>query len=197
MWDRFFSGELLWFTLPALVGTGLFAVKLVLMLIGGDHHGGADGHDGALDHHGGDPHDGSDGDLRLLSVQGVLGFLMGFGWAGLLVLTSTRFELIVALAAAMVAGVGVMYALAVLMRALRRLQSSGNVTPQAAIGAEGTVYVTVPGDGRTTGQVTVIVDQKQRTYYAVSAAAGNALARNARVRVVGIDGDNRLRVEPA
>lgn len=199
MWNQFFSGELLWFSLPATVGTALFALKLVLMLVGGEHHDALSGHDVSLDHapdlHDHPGADSADTDLKLLSIQGVLGFLMGFGWAGLLVLNLTRAQLVVALAAALVAGVAVMYAMAVAMRSLARLQASGNVTPRAAIGAEGTVYVTIPADGRHTGQVTVVIDQKQRTYNAV-AAADHELARNARVRVVGIEGDSTLRVEP-
>lgn len=200
MLDQFFSGEYLWFSIPAVAGTALFALKLVLMLTRGDHHGGLDGHDVSLDHvdhPGGDLHHGGDGDLKLLSVQGVLGFFMGFGWAGLLVLTSTRAQLIVAVAAALAVGVAVMYLMAVTMRGLSRLQSSGNVNAKGAIGAEGTVYVTVPGDGSGSGQVTVVIDQKQRIYNAVSTGGGDGkeLGRDARVRVVGIDGDNRLRVE--
>lgn len=190
MWDQLFSGTTAWFGVPAVVGTVLFAVKLALMFTGGDHHGSADGHDAGADA------GGHDADLKLLSIQGVLGFLMGFGWTGLLVLTSTKAELIVALAAALAAGVAVMYGLAKAMRAMMRLQISGNVSPQAAVGAEGVVYVTVPAGGRAGGQVTVVIDQKQRTYAAVS-GTGRELARNTRVRVVAVEGRGTLRVEPA
>jgi membrane protein implicated in regulation of membrane protease activity len=190
MWDLLFTGQAAWFSIPALVGTGLFLLKLVLMLAGGDHDGGLDGHDaghGGLDH--------GDADVQYLSVQGVLAFLMGFGWAGLLVLSSTSSQLIVALAAALVVGSLSMYGMARAMGAMMKLQASGNVEAKSAVGATGTVYVGIPGENRGMGQVTVVIDQKQRTYNAVT--AGGELPRDASVRVVGIQGQNTLMVEAA
>lgn len=188
MWDVFFSGAAIWFTVPALVGTGLFLVRLILMLAGGDH-----GHDIGVDGH--DFSNGNDADLHILSVQGVLAFLMGFGWVGLLVLSSTSAELILAGAAGLVAGGAAMYGLAKALAGLKRLQSSGTVDAHAAIGSEATVYVTIPEAGKGTGQVILVVGQKQRTYNAVS--SGPALTRNARVRVLAVQGQNTLAVEPA
>jgi membrane protein implicated in regulation of membrane protease activity len=194
MWDLLFTGQAVWFSVPALVGTGLFLLKFVLMLAGGDHHGGFDAHDADGLDHGADGHDG-DADLKLLSVQGVLAFLMGFGWTGLLVLSSTRAQLIVALAVALAVGTAAMYAMARAMAAMMKLQASGNVDVKAAVGTMGTVYVGIPGDGRGMGQVTLVIGDKQRTYNAVS--SGGELVRNAKVRVVGIQGQNTLSVEPA
>lgn len=188
MWDVFFSGAAVWFTIPALVGTGLFIVKLALMLSGGEH-----GHDGSADGH--DLGGGHDADLHVLTVQGVLAFLMAFGWVGLLVLSSTSDQLILAAAAGLAAGGFAMYMMAKAMAGLKRLQSSGTVHVQAAIGSEATVYVTIPEAGKGAGQVVLIIDQKQRTYNAVS--SGPALARNAKVRVLAVQGQNTLAVEPA
>jgi len=183
MWDLLFTGNAMWFSVPALFGTGLFALRLVLMLAGGHH--GLDGHDA------GDAHDG---DPQLLSIQGVLAFLMGFGWTGLVVLSSTPAQLIVALAAALVVGTISMYVMARLMTALMKLQTSGNVDTRSAVGAPATVYVTIPGQGKGMGQVTIILDQKQRTFDAVS--TGDELARNARVRVIEVRGQSTLVVAP-
>lgn len=188
MWDVFFSGAAIWFTIPALVGTGLFLLKLILMLAGGDH-----GHDAGVDGH--DFGGGHDADLHILSVQGVLAFLMGFGWVGLLVLSSTSAELILAGAAGLIAGGAAMYGMAKAMAGLKRLQSSGTVDVRAAIGSEATVYVTIPEAGKGAGQVMLVVGQKQRIYNAVS--SGPALARNAKVRVLTVQGHNTLAVEPA
>lgn len=202
MWDLLFTGHAVWFSIPALLGTGLFLLKFVLMLAGGDGHGGLDSHDAfdahdALEAHdaeGMDHADHGDVDLKLLSVQGVLAFLMGFGWTGLLVLSSTPSQLIVALAAAMVVGTACMYGMAKAMSAMMKLQTSGNVDAKSAVGTVGTVYVGIPGASKGSGQVTVVIDQKQRTYNAVT--AGDDLGRNARVRVIGIQGQNTLMVEP-
>lgn len=200
MWSLLFTGHAAWFSIPALLGTGLFLLKFVLMLAGGDGHDAMDAHDAldahdGFDGHGGGSVDHGDADLKLLSVQGVLAFLMGFGWVGLLVVSSTRTQLVVALAAAVAAGSVCMYAMARVMSAMKRLQSSGNVSAKSAVGGFGTVYVGVPAGGEGTGQVTVVIDQKQRTYNAVT--AGDKIARDARVRVIGVQGQNTLMVEPA
>lgn len=200
MWDLLFTGHAVWFSIPALVGTGLFLLKFVLMLAGGDAHDAADAHDALDVHDGFDAHDAANSahdaaDLKLISVQGVLAFLMGFGWTGLLVVSSTRTQLVIALAAAAAAGSVCMYLMARVMAAMRNLQASGNVTAKQAVGTIGTVYVGVPGDGKGSGQVTVVIDQKQRTYNAVT--AGDGLSRDTRVRVIGVQGQNTLMVEPA
>ena len=80
MLDALFSSPAIWFTVPALFGTGLFALKLLLMIVGSSLD--TDLGDGHADFHG-DHHSDADAGVRLLSVQGVLAFLMGFGWAGL------------------------------------------------------------------------------------------------------------------
>lgn len=192
MWDVLLSGSAAWFSVPALAGTALFVLKLILMTMGGDHGHGLEGHDTASLDHGVETHDGID--LKLLSVQGVLAFLMAFGWSGLIVLSSTRAQLIVAIAVGLVAGLLAMYVMARLMASLIRLQASGTIDPQAAVGSEGTVYVSIPEGGKGMGQVTLVIDQKQRLYYAVS--AGPALGRNTRVRVLAVQDKNTLSVEP-
>jgi membrane protein implicated in regulation of membrane protease activity len=192
MWDALFQGNAVWFSVPALAGTGLFLLKLALMLMG--HHGG----DGSFDVHDGDvghAHDGSDSAFKLLTVQGILGFMMGFGWAGLGVLGGTDWKLPVVFAVAIAAGVATMYLMGMVMASMMQLQVSGNINISSAVGVEGTVYTSIPAANAGNGQVTIVVDERQRTYNAVT--AGEELPRNARVRVVGVTGQNTLSVIPA
>src|SRR5690606_2986536 len=63
--------DTIWFTAPALLGTAVFAIKLLFMLVGA---GGDIDIDIDLDH--GDPTDA----FKVLSIQSVAAFLMGFGW---------------------------------------------------------------------------------------------------------------------
>ena len=80
MLDVFFNGVAIWFGVPALSGTALFTVKLALLAMGADHS--VEAHD--LPHDpGGDPHSDSAGAFKLLSIQGIVAFIMGFGWGGL------------------------------------------------------------------------------------------------------------------
>ncbi|MCC6320777.1 MAG: NfeD family protein [Phycisphaerales bacterium] len=193
MWDALFESPAIWFTVPALVGTGLFGLKLLLMLMGssldtdfGDAHG-AD--------FSGDHHSAADAGFKLLSIQGVLAFLMGFGWAGLAALSGTKWSMPLISGVAVAGGLAMMYFMAILMASVFKLQASGNIAIEAAVGAEGMVYVTIPAGSKGQGQVSLVVDDRQRIYSAVS--EGEELPRNARIRVVGVSGQNTLRVIPA
>ena len=192
MWDALFTSPAIWFTVPALVGTGLFALKLLLMLVGSDLDTDVgDVHTGDFADH----HSAADAGVKLLSVQGVLAFCMGFGWAGLTAINATKWSMPMVSAAAVGGGLAMTYLMAILMASVFKLQASGNIPIDAAIGAEGTVYVTVPADSKGQGQVTIVVNDRQRIYTAVS--LGQELPRNARVRVIGVQGQSALQVVPA
>jgi hypothetical protein len=192
MLDMLFTGQAVWFAAPALLGTALFVVKLVLMSLGAGHLGTDLHHDGLSDAH---SHDGTDDAFKVLSIQGVLAFLMGFGWAGLAALHGTDWSTPLVLAAAAAAGTAMMYLMATLMHSLLKLQASGNIDIRRAVGAEGEVYVTVPGKAGGSGQVSLVVDGRQRIYNAVT--SGDALPSRSRAIVVGVNGDNTVSVEPA
>ena len=84
MWTTFFEGPVLWFSVPAALGTGLFLIRLVFMSLGGDHaadvgtHGDVIAGNDAM-HMDGD----STSQLEFFSIQSFFAFLMGFGWGGL------------------------------------------------------------------------------------------------------------------
>jgi hypothetical protein len=83
MSDLFFGNNATWFTVPALIGTLFFVVRLGLMLVGGgdwDVDADVDADiDGDID---GD-FDDSDHAFKVLSIQSITAFMMGFGWGGL------------------------------------------------------------------------------------------------------------------
>jgi hypothetical protein len=82
------------------------------------------------------------------------------------------------------------YLTAGIMRAVMSLQSSGNIALDAAQGAGGVVYVRVPQAGGGRGQVTLVIDGRQRIVNAVSAA--DELPTGTRVRVVAVNPDNTV-----
>lgn len=188
MQDLFFSGPAVWFTVPALFGTGFFVIRLVLLLAGasgfdlGDHDA---GHGVPGDHHS----DAGDA-FKILSLQAVTAFTMGFGWAGLGALRGTAWSMPSVVAVAIAGGIGMVWLLAVILRGMSDLQASGNVSIRSAIGGSGVVYANVPGESRGQGQVTVVIDQRQRTFNAVT--PGPDLPSQSRVNVVGVNSDNSL-----
>lgn len=193
MFELFFKDDAIWFGVPALLGTGLFAIKLALLMLGADHGVDSGAHVG--DTHTGDTHDNSSGAFKLLSVQGVVAFAMGFGWAGLAALYFTEWHLFGVVMSAIAGGLISAWLLLFAMRAMFELQSSGNIAIESCVGLQGTVYVSVPAQGAGRGQVQLVVDGRQRIYNAVT--AGGDLPSGTRVSVTGANNDNTITVSTA
>lgn len=206
MFASLFEGPAAWFTLCGLLGTGMFVMRLSMAAIGG--HGGhvgdalSGGHDfgdaggGHVGHDGSNPHadakDQSTQTFSLISLQSIVGFLMGFGWGGIAGLKGFGWPWWQAALAGVVCGAFMVYLLAITLRAVYSLASSGNVEMWQAVGSEGEVYSNVPPAGSGMGKVKLVVSSRLRTLNAV--AAGEPLDTKTRVRVVKINQDNTVTV---
>lgn len=139
MAELFFSGNALWFTVPALAGTFFFVARLLLMLVagGGDLH--LD-HDVAMDV----DHPDSSSAFKLFSVQAISAFMMGFGWGGLGAYRGWGFPALLSAPVGIAMGGGLMWLLAKLLTWIMRMQSSGTLEMGSALYEEGTVYIAVP-----------------------------------------------------
>jgi hypothetical protein len=193
----------IWFGVPALVGTAFFTLRLIATLVGG-----ADGDAGidmdvdvdvadadAVGESGGDADDSSEA-FKVLSVQTIATFLMGFGWGGLGAFRGGGWPLPISFAFALACGVGMVWLLGKLLRFVYGLQSSGTVPLYQALESEGTVYTLIPAANAGAGQVRVVIGDRERYYNAVT--DGRALERDTRIRVVEInDDDNRVKVVEA
>ncbi len=179
MSELFFSGDAVWFSVPALAGSLLFVLKAIALMIGGDSDFDVDVDD-------------SGHAFQILSVQSIAAFAMGFGWAGLAALKGSEWSLPVAFVTAVVAGAIMIWILGMMLRGMHSLRASGNISIQRAQGCEGTVYVGVPANGGGKGQVRVIIGDHQRLYRAVT--EGAEIPRNSRVKVVQVNGDNTVTV---
>ena len=96
-----------------------------------------------------------------------------------------------ALLGATLAGLASMWAIAQAFLLMTRLQTSGNVDLNNAIGADGEVYLTIPADGA--GQVRAAVQGGLRIYDARS-VSGEEIKTGERVRVGAVVGSNTLMV---
>ena len=200
MYDLFFDNGAAWFSVPAFIGTAFFLLRIVFLLAGAGHGGGVDfhadaGHIGHVGHGGGggDAHSDSGHDFQVLSVQSIAAFMMGFGWGALGAMRGLGWQAPRTIVLGCAAGAGMVYLLAILLKGMADLQSSGTVSIAGAMGREGDVYVTVPGAGR--GQVRVNIGDRQRIYNAVS--GGEELPTGTRVRVTKVNQDNTLTVARA
>jgi hypothetical protein len=196
MLDQFFSQNALLFSVPALVGTLAFVVKIGLMTLGGigadvdlDVDADVDVDLGA-DVEAGDSTEA----FKLLSLQSIAAFLMGFGWGGLAGLFGLEWSLPASLGLGIGFGLVLMWLLGLMLKGMYDLQSSGNIDADDTVGLEATVYANVPASGAGRGQVRVIVKERARIYTAVS--VGPEIKTSSRVRVTRVHDDNTLVVTP-
>jgi len=154
------TGVDLLFAGSAIVGTILFLIYFVLVLIGGVADGAMDalGFDIDLDV-------GAEGIFHMLTIQGLLSFMMMFGIFGLGVSQSND-NVLYAIGAGTIAGIGSMWVIGKVFQLMKSLETDGTVKYHEAIGAKGKVYQTIyPGDS---GQVQVEFTGALRTVSAVS-----------------------------
>ncbi len=195
MMDLLFGPVAIWFGIPATVGTAFFAARTALMLIGGDADAdaGVDMEvelDAAAADAVADPGDTGDSSaaFKVLSIQAISAFLMGFGWGGLGALRGSGWSPGVSALVGLVAGLAMMWLLATLLRFIYGLQSSGNLPLYHALEAEGSVYAQIPRAGEGRGEVRIVIGDRERYYRAVS--DGGELPTGAKVRVVSVNEDD-------
>lgn len=168
----------------ALLGTALFAIRMLLMFV--------IGLDGNIDVDIEDIEHGTG--FSLISLQSIIGFFMGAGWAGL----AARLEwgLDTPISAIIAGGFGVvlMVLSAAMMFAALKLRHDVTYEMDDATGKVGTVYMTIPEKGSGTGQVRVTISGRQMTVEAVS--SGEKLEAFTAVRVDEVRGDKVLIVSP-
>ncbi len=187
MQDLLFADRALWFTVPAVAGTVFFAFRLIAMLAFGHGEWHLDDTTSLdLDHA------DSTSAFKVLSVQAVAAFLMGFGWGGLGAYRGWGLPALASVPVGFAVGFGMMWLLGKLLRWIARLQSSGTMDASVALDEEGVVYTAVPAPGAGRGVVRVVVDDRLRYYQAVSDS--DPIPSQTRVRVTAVHPDSSLTV---
>lgn len=180
------SGIDILFAAMAVIGTTLFLLYFLLLIIGGFA-------DGILDGVFGFDFDMDSGfAFELLTLQGILSFIMMFGIFGLAV-SQANDSTLMAIAAGTFAGLVSMYIMGKVYHLFRGLESDGNVNHDNAVGARGEVYVTIPKGG--SGQVQVTYQNALRTMSARAKNGDSELASGTMITVVDRVGSTLI-VEP-
>ena len=176
--------------LLAIPSTLILIIQTVMVLIGFGDSG--DGGDVDAD----DVPDGDtdDGGLGLFSVRGIVSMLCIMGWSGVALLETTL-PTALSLAIAFVLGVATLFGIAFLMRAIYRLQSSGNIDYGNAIGKVGQVYIPIPAGGKAGGKVSITVQEKLTECDAIY-VGDTTLSTGSYVRVTAVGEGGVLLVEP-
>jgi len=181
------SGIDILFAVMAIIGTFLFLIYFALVLIGGVA-------DGALEIVGFDTDFdlGAEGVFHMLTIQGILSFIMMFGIAGLAVTQSDGSDLL-AIIVAIVSGMSSMWVIGKVFQAMKSLEVDATVKHSLSIGAQGKVYMDIRAG--ETGQVQVEFQNAMRTCDAVLEDASMSLKTGKFVEVVKAIGET-LVVKP-
>lgn len=130
--------------------------------------------------------------LRILSVRTILAFFAIGSWV-----TFTLVEVLPVWAATLlgvIAGLIAAFGVAFLMRSVEKLQSSGNIEIQNAVGKTAEVYLTVPASRAGTGKVNVFVQERYTEFDAVT-DGDEPLKTGTMVKIVGTVNQGTLIVE--
>ena len=132
---------------------------------------------------------GAEGVFNMLTIQGLLSFLMMFGIFGLAVNMETEIPTL-AILAGTIAGTISMWLIGKVFQMLRSLEVDATVQHKEAVGAQGRVYMTIhPGQ---TGQVQVEFQSALRTCSAVLEDESATLETGKFVEVVRTIGETLI-----
>lgn len=155
------SGIDVFFAAMAVIGTILFMIYFALVLIGGVADGIAD----AIPFLDVNFEMDAEGVFHMLTIQGLLSFMMMFGIFGLAV-SQGNYGALPAITAGTITGLASMWMVGKVFQAIAGLETDGTVSHNQAHGAKGTVYRTIkPGQS---GQIQVEFQDALRTCEAVA-----------------------------
>lgn len=181
-WDSLNGARQLFYGIGIAAGVASLVI-VVLAFIGLEHHDATDLGAVHADDTGG-----------IFSVKPLVGFFLGFGWAGGIAMDG-GLSLLPATAVAFASGATITAGILAIYRGIYSMRSDGTMRIEQAVGAVGTVYVTVPAGRRPGGQVTVNFAGRQETLAAVSNGS-LPIASGEKVKVRAVVDGGTLEVEP-
>ncbi|PKK98331.1 MAG: hypothetical protein CVV57_07450 [Tenericutes bacterium HGW-Tenericutes-2] len=182
-WESLTSFQQIMFVI-AVSSSAVMLIFLVLMLIGvdGSDFDGVDAPDLDVDFLNDEPLSGIGG-LRILTLKGVLAFLSIGAWTAYLFVDvlGPIFSSLIGVVLGFVAA----YLQALAYRAMMRLESSGNIDYNNAVGKTGTVYMRVPKLKSGKGKVTLVIQERYAEIDAVTEEEEDILPKTSIV-VIGL-----------
>ncbi len=172
------------------VGGLLFVIKTILQFFGAD--GEADVGEADIGDLDGDFGGDSDTSFTYLSFHSLTAFFMMFGIVGLAMSKESHFGTFLSVLGAALAGFFTMWIITRLFTMMKKLQSSGTLKMENAVGQEGTVYLRIPAE--STGKVQIALQGNLMTLDAVSENK-EEIKNGERVRVVRVVSGSMLAVE--
>jgi hypothetical protein len=196
------------FLVCAILGGTILVCQFVMTLVGlgghdmvGDHDLSVDAHHEIGHHdaghdqdHGDSGHHNSSWFVGVLSFRTLVAAATFFGLAGKFGLAS-GYSMPKTLSVAVVAGMCSMFLVAWMMQGLYRLRADGTVRIERAVGAPGTVYLTIPAAKSGVGKVTLKLQDRTMEYHAVTSNQ-QEIPTGTEVVAVAVVGPGTIEVSP-
>lgn len=179
-----------------LSATLIFVIQSIMTFLGAsgdsDFDGGPNsdmpdssmGHDAAFD---------SDPSMNLLTFRNFINFCLGFGWTAVLLYDKISPKWLLFVLATLV-GVLLVVAVMYIFKFLSSMQQTGTINVRAsAVGCEGKVYLTIPGERAGAGKIQITINNSVREFDAVT--DGDTLKTGTPIRVTEVINESTLLVE--
>lgn len=182
-WAELTMAQQIFYGMGMMAG-GVSLILAILAVFGLEHHDAIDAVGMDFDHGGG----------GIFSIKPLTGFFLGFGWAGGMAL-SGGLHIAAATGIASVSGIVIMALIVGMIRAIYSFRSDGTMRIQDAVGAVGTVYLTLPARRASGGQVIVNLNGRQETLPALNTSE-QPVPSGEKVKVLQVIDARTLLVEP-
>lgn len=153
-----------------------------------DHH-----FEATDDHQSVDSHDGAEA-LKLFTLRGLIAFFSIGGWTGIVAI-EWGIPAPGAIALSFVAGWLALYFVAWSIRAALRLQQSGNIIIDNAVGNTGEVYIPIPPLKSGIGKINIIIQDRLSEVNAVTNIE-RTIKTGEKITVMGVESEGVLLVVP-
>ncbi|NOZ33768.1 MAG: hypothetical protein GXO80_00535 [Chlorobi bacterium] len=161
-WDALSSLQKIHWAI-ALPSTIIFVIQLIISLTAG-----VDSDINTTGDHNGDFSGDSDTGMHIFSVKSILAFLMFYGWGGLAAIDKGMHVWWGVSGISLALGLIMMLFTAWIFFMLLKLQSSGTLVMENALGKEAEVYLTIPAKKKGNGKVQIIIQEGYKTLDAVT-----------------------------
>lgn len=165
----------------------IFVIQTVMTFLGlGDHDADfdLDTSDGSFD---------ADPSMNLLTFRNLVNFCMGFGWTAVLMHEKIQSNALLIIVSVIV-GILLITVVMWIFKWLSGMQQTGNIdVHKSAVGCEGKVYLTIPGERKGEGKVQITINNAVREYDAVT--DGETIPTGKAIKVTEVINDYTLLVE--
>lgn len=138
-------------------------------------------------------HDASVGEpFQLFTFRNFINFFLGFSWTGIALrpeIGNTFLLLVIAIVVGLLLVTAVMF----IFKWMSKMEQSGNISVQKALGCKGTVYLPIPESRKGEGKVQITIQGAIREYNAIT--GGESLSTGTHIRVTEVLNDDLLLVE--